>query len=144
MAEVNWTAYGDFSQIITNVEPANDGLEVSSEVDNSTDKDLYADFELQAQFGVAPSAGGYVGAYLVQALNGADYADGADGAVVPPSTAWIGSFPVRAVVTAQKVTLRGIVIPPGKFKVVIQNKSGQAVSANTGQLYYRKYSEVIA
>jgi len=80
----------------------------------------------------------------VQALDDTNYADGADGVVTPPSTAWIGSFPVRAVETAQKVTLRGIVIPPGKFKVVIQNVSGQSVSANTGQLYIRKYSEQVA
>lgn len=144
MADVKWTAYGTFTQIVTNREPANAGLVASSEIDNSSAKDLFIDLEMQATFGTNPSAGGHFAAYIIQALDGTNYADGADESVSPPATAWIANFPLRAVTTAQKVTARAIAIPPGKFKIVLLNSSGQTVSTDALQLYYRAYSQAVA
>lgn len=109
---------------------------VGSEVDNATNKDLYGDFELNVTFGSAPSAGGYIGLYLIPALDGTNYADGGS-SVAPPATSWIGNFPLRAVTTAQRVTITGVSLPPSKFKVVAYNGSGQAFpsSGSTVDLY---------
>lgn len=131
---------GTNTQIITNAEPANTALAVSDEVDNATSLNTYADFELQATFGSAPVAGGYVTLYLVPAQDGTNYADAADGSVIPSATLAVGRFPLRAVTTAQRVAVRNVPLPPSKFKCVIENKAGQDVSANTGQLFIKPFN----
>lgn len=144
MGEVTWTAYGTHTQIITDTEPANDGITVSDEIDNTANCDRYMDIRLHTQHASAPSAGGYYAVYLVQALDGTNYADGADGSVIPPAPTLICVLPVRAVTTAQIVDFKFIPMPPSKFKIITINKTGQAASANTHQLYYRAYGESVA
>lgn len=139
---VKWDV-GVNAQLIADAEPANNGIEVGSEVDGSIDLNMYADFELQVQHSTNPSAGGYYALYIVTAQDGTNYADGTDGTVVPPANALVGTFPVRAVTTAQRVALRRVILPPTKWKAVVINKSGQAASADSLQLYYRPYNEVI-
>lgn len=141
MGKLNYSAYGTYTQVVTNREPVNSGLIASAEIDNSSNCELYLDAELRATFGSNPSAGGHFAMYIIQALDGTNYHDGADESVAPPATAWAGNFPLRAVTTAQKVGLMGVRIPPGKFKLVFQNNSGQSVSTDTMQVYVRLYSE---
>lgn len=144
MGSVTYTAYGTFTQVVTDQEPANNGLVVSSEIDNTSNHFMYMDIELSATFGTNPVAGGYFAIYCILALDGTNYADGADGSVVPPSTSWICNIPLRAVTTAQKVSIPRLLMPNSKFKLVVENKSGQTVSTNTLQLYYRGYTETVA
>jgi len=65
-----------------------------------------------------------------------------------PAPCYVGSFPLRAVTTAQKVPLGlGLALvnlPPTKFKAFLLNKSGQAFPASGSTLklvpYRHQYS----
>jgi hypothetical protein len=153
MATVTWTAYANIATSIngdatapTAKALANAAQKCGNEIDNTSALALYADFDLYWRGASAPAAGAYVALYLVPAVDGTNYADGADDTVTPPDTAWVGSFPLRAVTTQQRVALRGVLLSPGKQKVVIINKSGQAATNtdNENILKYRTYSETVA
>jgi hypothetical protein len=152
MATRKLSAYGTFTAVIlgADVAPtlknlASDGMKLGEEVDNSTNRNLYADFVLLTKFQDVPVAGGHVALYLIPAVDGTNYADGSD-SVAPPASAWVGNFPVRAVDTAQRVALRGVLLPPGKFKPLAINKSGQAMTNTDAEntLSIRTYSEEVA
>jgi hypothetical protein len=150
MSTQKWSALGTYSTVIAGATTAptlknlaNNGQKLSNEIDNTTNRYLYGDFDLLCKFAVAPSAGGCVAMYIIPTVDGTNYSDG-DDSVAPPATMWVGNFPVRAVTSAQRVALRGVLLPPGKFKVLAINKSGQAMTNvdNENILSYRPYAEV--
>ena len=111
----------------------------SSAIDNSSALDMWADMELNlGTFGVAPSAGAYVEVYLIPSVDGTNYADGA-AATAPAQELLVGAFSVRAATAAQRLVLRGVPIPPGLFKLLCINRTGQAMNASGNTLKYRTY-----
>ena len=110
----------------------------SAAIDNSTNLDLFADLILSVTYGTAPSAGGTVDLYLIPSLDNTTYGDGG-GAVAPPSTYFVGSFPLRAVTTAQNIELLNIPLPQ-YYKLVAFNNAGQAMPASGSTIKYRQYS----
>ena len=146
---VKWSALGTYTSVIlgADVAPtlkalANAAQKLGVEVDNATARDMYADFDLLCDFAANPSAGGYVALYIIQAVDGTNYADG-DDAIVPAASALVGVFPVRATTDTQRIALRHVLLPATKFKPLVINKSGQAMS-NTDDLSilsYRPYNE---
>ena len=115
---------------------ANNAGALGAEFDNAAGLWLFGAFELTVTFGSAPTAGSTVDLYLIPAPDGANYDDAITGASgSAPATCYAGSFPVRAVTTAQKIPLgfaqSGYVqLPPMKFKPFILDKSGQAFPAS--------------
>lgn len=145
-----WSTLGTYTTAIAGAATAptlknlaNNGQKIGNEVDNATNRYLYADWDLKCRFQSAPSIGGYIALYLIPAIDGTNYTDGDDSVAPPPST-WIGNFPVRAVTTQQRVSLRGSLLPPGKFKPLAINKSGQSMTNTDDEnvLSYRPYCEV--
>ena len=145
---VKWSALGTYTTVIaggadapTLKNLANAARVLGAEIDNTSGRDMYADFDLLCKFGTNPSVGGYVGIYIVQAVDGTNYADG-DASVAPPASALVGTFPLRAVTTAQRVALRHVLLPATKFKVVALNASGQAMTNTDSEnvLSYRPYN----
>jgi hypothetical protein len=110
------------------------------EVDNSTALDLFGIFELAVTFGSAPTAGSTVDLYLIVSVDGTNYTDAITGASgSAPATAFVGSFPLRAVTTAQRIPLglgvSGYVqIPPRKIKGFVINRAGVAFPASGSTL----------
>jgi len=98
-------------------------------IDNSVNLDKYGWFELNVTFGSAPNADGYVALYLVTALDGTNYASGSS-TVAPGAGAWVINIPVNAVNTAQNKQVGPVLLPPAKFKVIAENKTGQAFPAS--------------
>ena len=146
---IKWSALGTLTTVINGADVAptlknlaNNGQKLGAEVDNATDRNMYADFELLCKFQSAPSAGGYVALYLVQAVDGTNYADGSD-SVAPPATTMVGTFPVRAVTDAQRVVVRHVLLPASKFKPLAVNKSGQSMTNVDAEnvLTMRAYNE---
>jgi hypothetical protein len=133
-SKIKWSAQNAISTVIngdasapTLKNLANNGQKVGSEVDNSlaANRDQYGDFELLVRGASAFSSGGYVELYLIQPVDGMNYQDG-DDSVAPPASALVGVFPLRAVNTQQRLALRGLLLPAGKFKPLVINKGGQA------------------
>jgi|GEM_PF-2041649 len=100
---------------------------LGSEINNASALHQYGLFELQVRGASTVSSGGYVELYLIPAADGTNYADG-DDSTDPPSACLAGIFPLRAVSTAQRITLWGVVLPPTKFKPLIINRAGVALT----------------
>jgi hypothetical protein len=134
MAEVKYKAGSPAAVMTTELDGlANNARAISGAVDNTADLDFWDDVELVVTYGTAPSAGGTVELYLVESVDGTNYGDGGSG-VAPPATTLVGVFPLRAVTTAQRIMVRGVMIPPLNFKYVAVNKAGQATAASGNTL----------
>lgn len=92
----------------------------------------WADFELLVQFGTAPTTG-TIDLYALESVDGTNYSWG-DASNDPPFTSWLGSWTPIATTSAQRLVLRNIPLPPGKFKLLLKNNAtGQAFAA-TGNI----------
>ena len=103
--------------------------------DNTTNLDLWGDFELAVTFGSNPTAASTIDLYLIASVDGTNYADSA----VLPVTALVGSFVLRAVTTAQLVHVLRVPLLPGKFKMAVLNNSGQSFPASGSTVKMRTY-----
>lgn len=121
---------------------ANNALVVSSETsgnmtggayDNTSALDLYADFELAVCYAAPPSAGIKVAElYLLPGIDGTNYTS-VDGSSQPQKALLIATFESRNPSTSavERLTVPGVSLPPGKFKLVVKNTSGQAFQSNS-------------
>lgn len=107
-------------------------LQISADYDNSTattKRRPYADFYLHVRGATAFTSGDFISAYILSSIDdGTTWEDG--GTSVTPARAPDIIFPVNAVSTQQNVAIRGIVLPPGHFKVLLKN-SGAVGFTNT-------------
>lgn len=118
---------------------ATTGKAISAAIDNSTALDLFDDLELAVTFGAAPTAGTVVEAYLLPSIDGGTvYPDGST-SVAPQASLFVGGFTVRAVTSAQKLSLRGVALPPGLFKYLLINTTSQAFPASGSTLRRSSY-----
>lgn len=114
---------------------ANDGICSSDEVENGTALNTQCDLMLYLHdFAAAPTAGGYFACYICYQMD-AVYGDGEDGDLADPNlnaNMMVGIFPVFAGDEDQYIPLTNIPIGPHDFKVVLQNKCGQAIPNTDG------------
>lgn len=101
--------------------------------DGATELNFWDDVELVVTFGTAPSVGEVVSLYLIPAADNSNFADGSD-SVDPPATSFVGSFPLRAVTSAQRLVVRGVQLPPTEFKYLIKNETSQAFASSGNTL----------
>lgn len=109
--------------------------------DNTTLADLFGNFELAVTFGAAPTAGSSLDLYFTPSLDGTNYAD-LTGNPPTETTQLVGSFPVGAVTSAQRIAFTGWSIPgaiKGKF-ALYNNGTGQALAATGNTLTLKTYS----
>ena len=115
---------------------------LGDEYDNGNSSNLFIEalFELNVDFVSAPAANGYVDLYLIPAPDGTNYDDNTVGASeYAPATCFVGTFPIQAVTTTQKVPLGlgmagPIKLPPCKLKPFLINNTNQAFPANGSTL----------
>lgn len=107
---------------------ANDAAVTTAAIENNSTLDQYADFELVATFASAPTADKTVDLYIVRSVDGTNYEDAS--ATRPPAGGFVGSFVLDAVATVQRKVIPGVMLPPTTFKLLIVNKSGQAMTAS--------------
>ena len=114
---------------------ANNGL-VLSAVTSLTETDyLYADVELVVTYGSAPTANTAIAIWFIRVPDGTNYEDG--DASITPIRAADAVLPLRAVTTAQRITVTAN-IPYGNFKVLLKNDgTGQAMAASGNTLKLR-------
>jgi len=118
---------------------------LSGEIDNSTTKYLYADMELYLA-SLYPAAGGYVALYLVPTVDGTNYPLFDTGA--SPGTAnnnyFVGSFTTLNASGIQRIAMREIQLPPGKYKLAVYNGAGVALAASGNTLSWRPFNTASA
>jgi hypothetical protein len=105
---------------------------LSAAYDNSTNQDLYADFELIVTFGVAPTAGASCSLYVAYAPDGTNYEvmPGA-GSTLPNAAKLVTTFVLETTATAQRITGSArFTLPPGSMKFQLVDAAGQAFPAS--------------
>ena len=110
---------------------------------DGTAADLLGDFELVVTYGANPTAESTIDLYLVRSADGTNYEDG-DGSIRPAPDAFVGSFPVRAVTTAQRIVLRDRPLPPGLWKALLHNNAtGQTFASSGNTLKLRPHNRQV-
>lgn len=108
--------------------------------DAAAELDLYGDFTLLlAAQASARDTGARVDLYILPRSDGTNCPYGGD-ALTPSSNQYVGSFLLDATVTARYEILRGIVLPPMDFHVLLKNATGQALAATGNSLAMRRYN----
>jgi hypothetical protein len=109
---------------------ATTGKAISAPLDNGALLNLWADLELSVNFSVAPTAGTVIELYLLPSIDGGTtYPDGGT-SVLPQSSLYVAGFVVRAVTGVQVMIVRGVVLPPGDYKYLVQNTTNKAFPAS--------------
>ena len=142
MATLKHAAYGTLvdNVLTTGLNSlANGARAISAAQDNTSALYLYADFELEVEFAVAPTEGNPVDLYIVPSIDGVQYADGSD-SVQPPQNCFAGHFAARAVNSDQILAVRDVPLPPSLWKAVLRNSSGQTMEATGNILAYRPHN----
>lgn len=119
----------------------NTASSASSAYDNQTNLDLLCDLILElASF--SPSTGGRIDIYILPSYDGGtNYLNPSAADVrVQAHQLWV-SIPLSATAaTAQKHYVRGVALPPQRFKVVIDNQSGAALASSGNTLKISSYN----
>jgi hypothetical protein len=143
MVEFNWTSYVAIQTYLSTElnSLANDGNKLGAAIDNSTNRDFYLDVEVYlASVDLSVQTNPAIYIYLVKSLDDTNYEDGSDS--VDPAKAPTQVIALRVVnATQRRVTETPIVIPPGSFKLLIENKAGAALASSGNTVKYRKFSE---
>lgn len=118
---------------------ATTGKAISSALDNSANLDLFADLELAVDFVTGPTAGTVIEVYLLPSVDGGTtYPDGST-SILPQSSLFVGGFAVRNTTAAQIMAVRGVALPPGSYKYLVQNTTNQAFPATGSTLRANTY-----
>jgi hypothetical protein len=119
-----------------------------ADIANGTNLDQFMDVSASCAIASSTIAAGATLAFWIYALNedGSTYGDGqltsGTPASVTPTFPSSGTMPLVA--AASQTTLlgfiQGIIIPPGSFRVAMQNSSGFSFTSGTQTVKYRTYN----
>jgi hypothetical protein len=120
-----------------------------SDIANGTNLDQFMDISVRCAIASSTVAAGANFALWIYDLldDGSTYGDGqltaGTSAAITPTFAPCGIIPLVA--AAAQTTLvgyvNGIIIPPGSFRMAIQNNSGFALTSGTQTVRYRTYNQ---
>jgi len=139
MSTIKYGAYGTIATALSTElnSLANNARAISAAITGG--QELWDDLELAVTYGTAPTAGSVVEIYLIPSVDGTNYVDG-DATIVPPFSYLVGYFPLRAVTSAQRIGLRGVVLTPGLWKYLVSNLAGQSMAATGNTMKRRMYA----
>jgi hypothetical protein len=102
----------------------------SAAIANNTSLNMYVDIEVLLD-PLSPAAGAYVGIYILEAVDGTNYPTPSDADLRLSTTQQLVMIPIGvAASTAQRVVASVIPIPPGTFKIKLDNQTGVAIPSN--------------
>ena len=114
---------------------------LSDEVTN-TGNYPFSDWEFVCTSVAFTGADSAIELYLVPTVDGTNYPDWTgDGtaALQEQNVHFVGAFVTSGTTAAQRLSLRDIELPAGKFKVGVRNRGGIALAASGSTLKYRPW-----
>lgn len=137
------------SSDIASLQNGSSVLSSVADITNQTSQDLFMDVSIRLTLGTATAigSGAFVGLFLFPLLDdGATYGDGSlvagTQAAVTPGVTYVGAVPFRqATYTVMAGAVLGIWIPPGSFRLAVQNNTGVRWSTAANSICkYRTYN----
>jgi hypothetical protein len=120
-----------------------------ADIDNSSALDMFADISISLG-SITPAAPNFVGVYLYPVnQDGTSYGDGlftggTQSTGVPSPSYFVGSIVLTTTAKVQVGMLERIVLPPGKFRWLVQNNAGVAFASSSNTISFRTYNRSIA
>lgn len=106
----------------------------SAAIANQTNLDMYVDVEVVLG-SLSPTAGAYVAVYIALAADGTNYPAPSAADMRLSSTQLLCVIPTGvAASTAQRVAARNVLLPPGTFKLYMDNQTGATLAASGNTL----------
>lgn len=152
MGAITWTAYGTADDVGGTAfnSLADAAGAISSEIDNSGDLKMLGDLEV-TQGGAVTSSGtdARIDVYLIPTYDGTNYPVPGSGGTTFTGTQYVGTISsvdtvgTVAVTSYTNGTLRGIRLPPTKFKIGLVNELGAAFNSSV-TVKLRRYGPSVA
>jgi len=115
----------------------------STEIDNSTNLDDLADFEVIWQYSSTPTANKSLRLYIVYSFDGTNYEDAASDTTEPVQLTLVRAWSPPADAASHRMVVGGFPLLPYKFKLLVRNHdTGQTVTV-TVNCVTRKAAQVI-
>lgn len=98
---------------------------------------MFGDFELNITYPSAPTDNSVIELLLLRSIDGGSTYEDANGA----SGGVAGGFQLDNITTAQKLVIRGVVLPPGHFKpYIVAKTTGQTAASSGNTLKLTRYT----
>jgi hypothetical protein len=112
----------------------------SAVIGNSTSLNMYGDWEVVLNT-PSPSAGGFVSIYILEAVDTSSFPIPSDADLRLSSTQLLATIPIgTAAATTVRVVARTTLLPPGDFKVKLDNQIGVSFAATLNTLRLNTYN----
>ena len=143
MAETKWTAQESAESVLTTELNGltNTSRKTSAAFSNdaaTTERFLYADIELVLGTQTARTGSPIVQMYILPEVDGTNYATGSD-TITPSSELLAGVFSFPADATAHRSIIRGVLLPPTNFKILLINVTSQTFNGTGNTLKMARY-----
>jgi hypothetical protein len=147
-AGLTWTT-GINSSDLVSIANGKTVLSTVADIANGTNLDQFMDVSVRCAIASSTIVAGANLALWLYALldDGATYGDGqltaGTQAAITPTFAPCGAMPLVAAAsqTALVGFVQGIILPPGSFRLALQNNSGFALTSGTQTVKYRTYNQ---
>ena len=143
MGTTKWEAPASTSTILTTeLNSLGDGANKLSGAisnDGASELYLYGDLELYIATTSTRASDARVEVYILIELDGSNYSYGGDSQDPAPSM-HVGDFQFDAATAARYAHIRGVMLPPTDFKILLINEMGVAMASSGNTLKLAKYN----
>lgn len=116
---------------------------LSDEIDNTTNKYLQADLQIDLASAAFTGADAGLEIYLIPSVDGTNYPAWTGDVTTEQQgnmNYFIGFVAVPAVTAAQRMVLRGVALPSGKYRWALRNQTNVALAASGNTMQWRPFS----
>jgi hypothetical protein len=136
-ASIAWTSGQSLASLTDN-----EWTDLSDEIDNSTNKYLFADLELVLGSAAFTGADSAIEIYLVPSVDGTNYPDWTGNVTSDEQENdihFVGAVTTSGATAAQRLVFRNIALPNGKYKYAFRNKANVTLAASGNTAKWRPH-----